>query len=970
MLETRKINLVASLPKNPALEDFEGLSKTAANNLFDLPTKTEAIKKLTALLTFEPDKKLDQKGIGEFLAFAAKTHKDPNAPESLKATLAETLNPFMLDALAIRSSIDRWDFDATQALLEAYCAFLTIDKVFGPEKAKEFKKAYAKKMVFDKQFDLACEAGTFEEGRKGRVVINLGALGTEVAQDGIQLAYLDTAAGLKTDAYITPYYRSRYLVQGDEEKGLASYKTIMAELFRKEGGQHDAGLDIPCLGGTFDRDGKLIVHRAKPNVSSQLVPAVGAAVALRQNIIEAEGIVFDEPKRTDALRELKLENALDPMLIAMGDGSWINLPVALEFAALYRAPLIITCLNNGVAIGTKYEEIQTTPISAKGKGVNIPGIKIESSDFDSIILATRFAAIRASLDAGTTIIEIMAPRPVTHSTGGHANQLIAEYIDHIEDALKGSEAPEVRDFLKKGIYATTDKDTTFALKERVLKFIETANITSRGREKILEVTSNIVDPMAVVFTQFQEEGIISVSDIKKWEEEAKIKFRELRDELNNSSLPNPKIIGKNIRVPGPKIEVRSPDSLCKSVTREGEIIYVEKSDEKITKSGAEAQSELILERMLEDQGLIGGGIDINIGREVKYDKTEGYKRVHKGTYFHSWDGIHPALGHLPGRLYNFPIGENALTQFVLGLVTQPAHKIKADLERQIAILNGENLPFDPDKHIRRALVDLEYGDYGIQAYEALWINAGTLQNTSGQIIMPSVFLFPCAMIDGGGGMHSHSVEGALNTLPEGLDLFTVSSPSTLRNLLNYLLRFSNNPSAIVLDRKLYKATETWEKGTGFFQPGKDLIIQNGSDLQIITWGPATPAVRSSVQRLEERFGEKTSIGILEKISWRPEDYTDLEEFLLKGDGPIAIITEEFKKKSIGNLLVAELQDNPRFKQLVKERRLQRFATLDVSHPYCDKILMNGIRCFGDETLKKETKYEEDRLALNLAKLLP
>lgn len=968
MLESQ-ISILSSLPENPALKDFGGLVGIATNEIFDLQTRIEATKKVTNLLTVEQNKNLDQNSLGVFLKFASKINQDPNSSEQLRTTLSDALSPFLLDALVIRSSIDQWGLEASQGLLEAYRSYMTINKIYGPEKAKEFKRKYAREMIDDKNFDLTCEFATLEEGRNGRTIINLGASGTEVAQDGVKLTYLDTTESLGIDGYMEPYYRFRYGVRGDEKKGFASYKKILAELVRREGGQYDAGLDIPCLGGTFDEDGKLRIHRAKPNVSSQLLPAVGTAVALRQNAIETEGIRFNEPRRTDALREVKIENLLDTMLVAFGDGSWINFPVALEFAALYKAPIIFLCLNNKVAIGTTYDEIQTTPIADKGGATRTPGIRIESTDADGIIAATRFATLRAALDAGPTIIEVMAERPVTHSTGGHANQLVAELIRNTQQSLDAyTNDPKIKAFLKEGIFAPADKDTTFALKERILRFLEDPQLAPQVRDKLGEIASRIINPMEVVLAKWQEEGIITPEQIKDWDQEAKSAMRALWEEVKQGALPNPDVVGKNIRVEGPTIKTNGTQN--GKVLGDENSILVKSSPEVLTESGAKAKSSLIKEVMLQDPGVIGMGIDTNVGYEVKRVKTGNgfeYTTSHKGDYFHGWDEVHPAIGHLPGRLYNGPIGENALAQFALGLVTQPSYKIKADLERQIAILNGESPPFDPHKHVRRALVDFEYGDYGIQSFEGLWIHVGTHQNTNGQIIMPAVFLFPCAMVDGGGGMHSQSVEGSLNTLPEGLDLFTVSSPSILRNLLNYLLRFGNNPAALVLDRKLYKTTEAWEKGTGFFQPGKDLVIQDGSDLQIITWGPATPSVRASVKRLEERFGKGISIGVLEKISWRPSDYTDLEEFLSNGDGPIAIVTEEFKKKSIGNLLVADLIDDPRFNELREGRQIKRFATLDVSHPYCDKILMRGIRAFDEPT--PNLTYEQDRLAQNLARLI-
>lgn len=104
----------------------------------------------------------------------------------------------------------------------------------------------------------------------------------------------------------------------------------------------------------------------------------------------------------------------------LGDGSTAeaDFHYALLFAQVYRAPIILNVVNNQWAIST----FQTCAggeqqsFAARGPGYGIPGIRIDGNDFLAVYAVTQWAAARARVGAGPTLIEHVTYRAAPHST--------------------------------------------------------------------------------------------------------------------------------------------------------------------------------------------------------------------------------------------------------------------------------------------------------------------------------------------------------------------------------------------------------------------------------------------------------------------------------------------------------------------------------------------------------------------------
>lgn len=104
----------------------------------------------------------------------------------------------------------------------------------------------------------------------------------------------------------------------------------------------------------------------------------------------------------------------------LGDGSTAeaDFHYALLFAQIYKAPVILNIVNNQWAISTfqTFAGGEQRSFAARGPGYGIPGIRVDGNDFLAVYAVTQWAAERARMGAGPTLIEHVTYRAAPHST--------------------------------------------------------------------------------------------------------------------------------------------------------------------------------------------------------------------------------------------------------------------------------------------------------------------------------------------------------------------------------------------------------------------------------------------------------------------------------------------------------------------------------------------------------------------------
>ncbi len=106
-------------------------------------------------------------------------------------------------------------------------------------------------------------------------------------------------------------------------------------------------------------------------------------------------------------------------LVNFGDGALSQGAVneALNVAAVFKAPVVFVCENNGWAISIPTEkQAAVRELARRGPGFGIPSIRVDGNDVLAMIAATTDAVERAREGGGPTLIEAVTYRMSLHTT--------------------------------------------------------------------------------------------------------------------------------------------------------------------------------------------------------------------------------------------------------------------------------------------------------------------------------------------------------------------------------------------------------------------------------------------------------------------------------------------------------------------------------------------------------------------------
>lgn len=215
--------------------------------------------------------------------------------------------------------------------------------------------------------------------RQGRIGFFVGSTGEEATIVGSALA-------LQKDDWIVPCYRE---IGAALLRGYPLYD-FMCQLF---GNEEDSikGRQMPCHWGSSE----LKIVSVSSTVGSQIPQAAGIAHAM------------------------KIRNSSEAVLTYFGDGATSegDFHVALNFAGVYKLPVVFLCRNNQWAISVPVSrQTASANIAVKANAYGIKGEKVDGNDVLAVYQRTKSALRRARRGNGATLIEAFTYRQGAHTT--------------------------------------------------------------------------------------------------------------------------------------------------------------------------------------------------------------------------------------------------------------------------------------------------------------------------------------------------------------------------------------------------------------------------------------------------------------------------------------------------------------------------------------------------------------------------
>jgi pyruvate dehydrogenase E1 component alpha subunit len=186
-----------------------------------------------------------------------------------------------------------------------------------------------------------------------------------------------------------------YFVQGLREGAAAIYRGLPLDKYVAQilGTADDAGRgrQMPC------HVGAAAIHHLSTSscVASQIPHAVGIAMAARFRKQPTVALCF------------------------FGDGatSEDDFHAGLNFAAVYRAPVVLVCQNNQWAISTPVgRQTCSESLAVKGLAYAVPSVRVDGNDVLAMYATIKAAVDGARSGAGPTFIEAVTYRLGAHSS--------------------------------------------------------------------------------------------------------------------------------------------------------------------------------------------------------------------------------------------------------------------------------------------------------------------------------------------------------------------------------------------------------------------------------------------------------------------------------------------------------------------------------------------------------------------------
>ncbi len=164
----------------------------------------------------------------------------------------------------------------------------------------------------------------------------------------------------------------------------------------------------------FGNSGDVLKGRQMPSHhSGRRVNQVGWGSCIGPQIPQAVGTAWAMKLRPPA-------DGSRPLAVGFcGDGatSQPDFHDALNFAGVFRVPVIVLCQNNHWSISVPtHKQTASRTLAVKGRAYGVPGVRVDGNDLLAVFKVVSDAAARARSGQGPTLIEALTYRIGAHST--------------------------------------------------------------------------------------------------------------------------------------------------------------------------------------------------------------------------------------------------------------------------------------------------------------------------------------------------------------------------------------------------------------------------------------------------------------------------------------------------------------------------------------------------------------------------
>lgn len=224
----------------------------------------------------------------------------------------------------------------------------------------------------------------------------------------------------------------------------------------------------------------------------------------------------------------------------------------------------------------------------------------------------------------------------------------------------------------------------------------------------------------------------------------------------------------------------------------------------------------------------------------------------------------------------------------------------------------------------RPIAEIMFMDFVTIAMDAIVNQAAKMRYMFGGMAkVPMVLRCPAGSGTGSAAQHSQSLEAWFCHVP-GLKVVTPSTPADAKGLLKAAIR-DDNPVIFIEQKLLYRTKGDVPSGDYVVEIGKANVVNQGTDLTIVTYGRMLHLVLEAVEKVKD-----ASIEVIDLRSLLPLDKDCIIDSVKK-TGRALIVHEAVKTGGLGGELSALITESEAFDYL--DAPIVRLAGKDVPVPY-------------------------------------